>query len=423
MYRTGVTGLTATALLLVATPVALAVPILVDRAGPAGIYESNKSWAATPIDYDHDGDQDVWIGFHQRSGKLWSNNGDGTYSRVAASAWPAKNADGSITDRHDCAWADVDQNGLPDSYCSAGRNKSNYVKSASQDNELWLRGPVGQFTEVGTEWGVGDSCGRGRHVTFIDFNHDSYPDLFLGNEFGRAVSDPCDDPVNGYPNEESKLFINVGGAGFSYAPAVSPFGAGPGQRCAEVLDYNNDGWEDLFTCRLKAQIPQLWRNDSGTGFTDVSATNHLTNAATDMVPVDYDGDGDTDVLSATTHEVDLRLNVGATLQAKKILQTVAKTSGDIRSIAAGDVDGDGQGDIFVVMQKNSSIAGNPNDFIMIRSGSTYTDDPVPAADGLADEAVALHPNGPGAPAQFVVLNGGNGGEAGIGGPVQLISNG
>ena len=398
-----------------------ALPLaLGDRAVPAGLLESNKTWAATPVDYDQDGDQDVWIGFHQKSGKLWSNDGDGTYTRVAASAWPAKNADGTITDRHDCAWADVDQNGLPDAYCSAGRNQSNYVKDASRDNELWLQGPVGRFSEVGTQWGVGDQCGRGRHVTFIDANADTYPDLFLGNEYGRSTSDRCDDPANRYTSEDSKLFLNLRGIGF--APGLNEFGSvGAGQRCAELLDYNGDGRDDLFTCLLKGQVPKLWRNDGAGRFTDVSVANHLSSAAADMVPVDYDGDGDTDVLSSSTREVDLRLNVRGTLQAKKVLRSVPKASGDIRSIAAGDVDGDGQQDIYVAIQNSAYAAGNPDDFIMIRSGSTYTNDRVPSATGLADEVVALHPTGPGAPAQFVVLNGGNGGEAVIGGPVQLIT--
>lgn len=169
---------------------------LVDGASPAGLQEVNKSWAARTVDYDRDGDEDVWIGYHQWTGKLWRNNGNGTYTRVAASAWPRQNSEGMIPDRHDCAWADVDLNGLADSYCSAGRNLDNRVKYG-MDNELWLQGPVGQFTEVGTAWGVGDLCGRGRSVAFLDANGDPYPDLYLANETPRNVTDPCDNPANG----------------------------------------------------------------------------------------------------------------------------------------------------------------------------------------------------------------------------------
>ena len=44
---------------------AVAGPVAVDRAVAAGVYEVNHLWEATPVDYDRDGDEDVWIGYHQ----------------------------------------------------------------------------------------------------------------------------------------------------------------------------------------------------------------------------------------------------------------------------------------------------------------------------------------------------------------------
>src|SRR5687767_13775404 len=124
-------------LLAGAQPTATA-PMLVDRAVQAGLYVSTQTWSSTAVDYDVDGLQDVWVGFHQWGGRLFRNNGNGTYTRVALNAWPRTNSQGGIADRHDCAFADVDGNGLPDAYCSTGRNQSNYVKGATRDNELWL---------------------------------------------------------------------------------------------------------------------------------------------------------------------------------------------------------------------------------------------------------------------------------------------
>jgi hypothetical protein len=156
-----------------------------------------------PVDYDNDGDQDVWIGYHDQGGKLWSNNGSGAYTRVAAAAWPTVNADGQIPDRHYCAWADVDRNGLKDAYCSAGRGGANAVKHG-KDNELWLQTAKGRFKEVGTAWGIGELCGRSHYVAFLNANGDAYPDLFVGNEPPRAATgDPCDNPANGLPNEKA----------------------------------------------------------------------------------------------------------------------------------------------------------------------------------------------------------------------------
>ena len=111
---------------------------VVDRAAAAGLHPTvNNTWAAQPVDFDNDGDEDVWISYHQQgvvkeplgAGRLWRNNGDGTYTWVAREAWPRLKPNGRVPDRHDCTFADFDHNGFVDSYCSAGRNQSNLVKT------------------------------------------------------------------------------------------------------------------------------------------------------------------------------------------------------------------------------------------------------------------------------------------------------
>jgi hypothetical protein len=387
-------------------------PTVVDRAAAAGLAAVTKTWSANPIDYDKDGDEDAFIEYHQHSAKLWSNDGDATYTWVARSAWPRVNDAGKIPDRHDCAWADVDLDGRVDVYCSAGRNESNIVK-IGMDNELWLQRSPGQFTEVGTAWGVGDVCGRGRHVAFLDANGDPYPDLFVGNSMPRPdPDDPCDNPANGYPNEESKLFLNVSGTRFSYAPGFYRFGAGPGQRCAEVLDFNSDGWDDLLACRLPEQTPRLYRNNAGAGFTEVGANRGLTTPIYDAVVVDFDRDGDGDIVTAALGEFAYRLNnAGAFGPSNRI---AAVTNGEGRSVDVVDVDGDGDLDVYGMVARDYA---NPNDFLYLRNGTGWTSLNVPPAAGNAHEVVALHPRGPSARGSFLILNGGEYGDAG---PIQLI---
>ncbi len=132
---------------------------------------------------------DLWIGFHDQGGKLWSNGGDGICSRVATSAWPKVNAAGRIPDRHDCTWADVDADGRTDAYCTAGRGSSNPVKY-ERENELWLPLTAGNFTEVGKQWGVGELCGRSHYAAFLDAIGDPCPDLYVGN------APPRDNPAD-----------------------------------------------------------------------------------------------------------------------------------------------------------------------------------------------------------------------------------
>lgn len=67
----------------------------------------------------------IWIGYHDNGGKLWRNNGDGTMTRVARSAWPVgqtnQNGVWKRADRHGGAWADVDLDGRIDAYYTVGR--------------------------------------------------------------------------------------------------------------------------------------------------------------------------------------------------------------------------------------------------------------------------------------------------------------
>jgi hypothetical protein len=404
-------------LLFAGLPPAAAAPTLADRASQAGVYVSTQTWASTPVDYNMDGREDVWVGFHQWGGRLFRNEGNGTYTRVALNAWPRTNSQGAVPDRHDCAFADVDRNGLPDAYCTTGRNQSNYVKGSARDNELWLQTSVGNFTEVGTQWGVGDDCGRGRFAVFFDANGDGWPDLFFGNETPRNVSDPCDNAANGYPNEESKLLLNTGGTGLVYAPSFYRFGAGPGQRCAVTLDYNRDGRTDLLACRLRSNTPRLYRNNAGTSFTEVGAAAHLTTNVVDAVTGDLNKDGWTDLFFAAGNGCSYRLNTNGVFGP--LVTVKALPSGQARSVAVGDADGDGDLDVYCMARADGS---NPNDFVMLNNGTGWTSLTVPAAPGDGDEVNPLFPFGATGPAQFLVLNGGNSSEAGGsgGGPVQLI---
>lgn len=377
---------------------AAAAWVAINTVTGSGLASSLETWEATPVDYDGDGDQDVWVGYHDQGGKLFRNNGSGTYTRVAASAWPRVNADGMIPDRHHCAWADVDRNGLADAYCAAGRGGQNDVKTG-KDNELWLQTSVGQFSEVGTAWGMGDVCGRSQYVAFLNANGDNYPDLFVGNSSPRPVTgDPCDNPANGLPNEQSKLFLNQAGSGFR---AVGNFGINGygGTRCAEVADFNRDGWDDLLVCGDTAS--KLYRNNGGTGFTDVGPANGLAAVHLDADFGDLDRDGDQDIVTSLWGRYEYRLNNGGTFGAPVRVHTVASGGGG-RALALGDADGDGDLDIYALIS-NVPDGTNPDDVVLRNNALRFTAVPVPRASGVGDAVAALDGNGDGR-SEFLVLN-------------------
>ena len=79
------------------------------------------AWAA---DMDLDGDQDLIVNDHGNpSSGLYFNDGNGHLSKHPGVFAPYPGAGDLFLDRHDCAVADVDQNGRPDIFCSAGSGR------------------------------------------------------------------------------------------------------------------------------------------------------------------------------------------------------------------------------------------------------------------------------------------------------------
>ncbi len=392
-----------------------ASPEVTDVISPTGLTGLQRTWAASTVDYNNDGLEDIWIGYHQQvDSKLMRNNGDGTFTYVAPDFTKRKNAQGGVFDRHDCQWADVDHNGLMDAYCSGGRNLSNYYKTAEKDNEMWMQYTPGNFTDVGTEWGIGDACGRGRFVAFADFNNDGWADLFVGNEKPRSVTDTACDPLaNTYQHEYSKVFINTGGTGFRFAPEFQTPQPSAGVNCAIPVDYNHDGWTDLVACNYKTSRPALYRNNAGKSFTEVgSQTGIKLTAMTDGEYTDITGDGIKDLLGSDKNGIFYRPGTATGFGTAVRLYTnnLASNSNLFGwGVATGDVNGDGQLDIYCLIH-DLSLNTNPDDTVLIGTGYSAPGKPsyraytVPSATGNASTVTALHVT-PGEPIQFFVQNG------------------
>jgi hypothetical protein len=392
----GVSALVATVVLAPASRAASWVAV--NTIAGSGLSASTETWEASPVDYDGDGDQDVWVGYHDQGGKLWRNDGTGHYTQVAATAWQRTSAEGKVVDRHYCDWADLDRDGRPDAYCSAGRGGANGVKTG-RDNELWLQRTPGTFTEVGTAWGAGDVCGRSHYVAILRANADTYPDVFVGNAPPRTdPADPCDNPANGLTSESSKLFLNQAGTSLREATGWGITGNG-GVACAQGGDFTGDGRDDLVVCANPTA--RLYRN-GGTSFTDVAVANHLSGAYTDATFADLDRDGDLDLVTSAGRDVGYHLNTGGVLAAEVRVVTVP-SGGSVRALAVGDADGDGDLDVYVLVS-NVNAGTNPKDRILLNNALTFTSVPVPAAGGIGDKVVALDGNRDGK-AEFLVLNG------------------
>ncbi|BDI29343.1 hypothetical protein CCAX7_13940 [Capsulimonas corticalis] len=137
----------------------------------------------------------------------------------------------------------------------------------------------------------------GAAVSVVDYDQDGWPDLYVTDSSEGSQNHLYHNLRNGkFTDVAAKLGvadINKSGTGVSMG---SVWG-----------DYDNDGYPDLLL--FKWGQPQLFHNDQGHGFTDVTAKSGLpkwvnANAATWM---DYDCDGHLDILLCGYYSEDVDL--------------------------------------------------------------------------------------------------------------------
>ncbi len=207
------------------------------------------SLSVTTIDFDQDGWPDIYVAVDSQASLLFRNNHDGTFSETAIAAGVAFNDSGSEQAGMGTAAGDFDGDGKLD------LAKTNFIDDLPN---LYRNSGDGSFEEVTVVSGLGlhrEFMGWG--VAFMDFDNDTWPDLFL---------------VNGhiYPQLKSVkyaqrriLYRNLGNGKFK--EVTSGMGgdllAEKSSRGLAVGDYDNDGDVDLFITNMN-EPPSLLRNDS-----------------------------------------------------------------------------------------------------------------------------------------------------------------
>ena len=367
-----------------------------DAAGPAGISEVTTTWSVAVDDFNGDGTPDFLLGRHRAPARLYENE-DGRFQEIDAGTF-------ALRDRHDCAWADVDRDGLDDVYCTVGAVGGRIAKQ----NQLWIQRSDGSFVNRAQEFGVSDPYGRGRRVTFVDVNHDVYPDLFVGNTYPRKDEHRS-------PN---RLFINVNGTHFR-EDRTSGLTRELGARCVQAVDADHDGWQDLLVCGKQGRPLKLYRNQHGEGFRDVTASFGISGKAESAQLVDMNADGQLDLVRVGDHEVRLQLTSGGAFHAAVYARHLQAGIW----LAIGDANGDGRPDLYIVQTCGLSGANAPDLLLIHRPSTTdFVEATMPEADqGCGGFAAPIDYDGNGT-TDFVVVNGMGlfHGDV-VTGPVQLIT--
>ncbi len=334
------------------------------------IVESTGSGVAI-IDYDRDGWPDIFLvnGSELPSEKsssdvptshLFHNNHDGTFTDVTAKAGLNLSGWGQGV----CV-GDYDNDGFDDLYVTAYGH-----------NHLFHNQGDGTFRDVSTESGT---AGSGKEwatgCAFIDYDRDGRLDLVVADyvHFDLAATPapgaeagcmwkgtPVMCGPRGLPSAPNILFHNEGDGHFRDVSATSGIQRTLAHYCFSVttLDYNEDGWPDIYVaCDSTPSI--LYRNNHDGTFTDVGADAGVAfnedgreQAGMGSTAADYDGDGHLDLFK-TNFSDDTSTLYHANGDGTFTDVTFAAGLG-INSDALGwgtmfaDVDNDGYPDLLVV---------------------------------------------------------------------------
>ncbi|HEX6284761.1 MAG TPA: VCBS repeat-containing protein, partial [Pyrinomonadaceae bacterium] len=279
------------------------------------------------LDYDNDGWQDIllvnsmdWPENKKRRSfpALYHNNKDGTFADVTPQSGLAIEMYGiGVTA------ADYDNDGNIDIYITC-----------VGPNRLFRNLGNGKFADVTARAGVGDP-GFSTAAAFLDYDNDGKLDLFVGNyvEWSTQTDQFCTlDGKNKsyctpqtYKGQSPTLYRNRGNGTFENvterAGLTNP--AEPPDKTLGValLDYDDDGWMDLFIAN-DTEPNKLYRNNRNGTFTDngVIAGVAFSQAGTARAGMgvdagDYDGSGRQSVVigNFTNESIALYQNDGSGL--------------------------------------------------------------------------------------------------------------
>jgi hypothetical protein len=128
-----------------------------------------------------------------------------------------------------------------------------------------------------------------------------------------------------------------------------------------AADLDGDGDQDVLSASQNGKIA-WYENDGAEGFTAHTITTSA-NVAWDVYAADVDGDGDTDVLSASRNDSKIAWyeNDGTPAVGDWTAHTITIDAAHARSVYAADLDGDGDLDVLSASSYDDKIAWYEND--------------------------------------------------------------
>jgi hypothetical protein len=340
-----------------------------DRTEGSGLGGTTYGMGMATGDYDNDGDEDLYV-TALGGNTLYRNNSDGTFTDVTATA--------GVDDQRwstAAAFVDYDRDGDLDLFVvnyldfSVAGNKQCFDPAGTPDycgprqyrpvpDRLFRNDGNGRFSDVSEASGITRADGGGLGVAVGDYNRDGWLDLYVAND---AMANQL------WVNTQKGGFVDEGPLS---GAALNAAGNPEGSMGVALGDFDRDGDEDLFVTNIIAETFAFYVNDGLAGFDDrrVAAdlarpTAALTGFGADFLDFDNDGWLDLFATSGAVNIVEAQRGQAVPYKMPNVLfrnlgngrfADVSRQAGEAfqrpevgRAAAFGDIDNDGDVDVLV----------------------------------------------------------------------------
>jgi len=318
--------------------------------------DSDRSVRILMLDVDADGDTDIVLANDDGEDRLYENDGAGVFTDVSATKFPTQ-PDG---DTLDVASADVDGDGDVDLLTAHQFFDGNPVNKGAR-NRLFLNDGTGTFVDANPPL-VPRLLDFTPSVALADLDGDGDLDAFTGNAV--AVSLGFSFPLD----PQNRVYLNDGSGVFADNTATSlPAVADPTTECA-LADLDGDGDVDVVVANRDQN--RLYLNDGRAVFTDVTSTHlpAISHETWALALGDVDADGDLDIYLGNGIDFPamdaLYRNDGSGVFTDVTASSLPPVAIKTRAVAFADVDGDGDLDAFV-----GQGVSNSQDMLFLNDGS------------------------------------------------------
>ena len=244
-----------------------------------GISNTYKTKQVIWIDYDNDGDKDLFVTAIEGINEFYRNDGGMNFTNISSTIGFFQ------TDlfTYGTSFGDIDNDGDLDAFISnrtsTEQNQRNYI----------YRNDEGTFVDITQSSGIPIEDEEGNEnsqlsfcTMFFDYNKDGFQDIYLAND--------KTDNIN-------RLYKNLGNGTFEDVSVASGSGIAVNAMTTTLGDYNNDGWFDIYITNTQSSQAGngnvLLKNNGDGTFTNVAEETGTTFNSLAWGAVFLDADNDT----------------------------------------------------------------------------------------------------------------------------------